>query len=81
MRTLKKSLQAPVKKRHDNSWKQALGACFLVRFPRDVARSALFKRKTGMTIKCIPSDGACETKIGYCRAVVAGGWVHVAGTL
>ena len=34
-----------------------------------------------MTIKRIHSGGAFEPKIGYCRAVVAGGWVHVAGTV
>lgn len=32
-------------------------------------------------IKRISSGGAFEEKIGYCRAVVAGGWVHVAGTV
>jgi len=34
-----------------------------------------------MTIKRISSGGAYEPKVGYCRAVVAGGWVHVAGTV
>jgi enamine deaminase RidA (YjgF/YER057c/UK114 family) len=34
-----------------------------------------------MTIKRISSGGAFEPKIGYCRAVVAGGWVHVSGTV
>ncbi|MEX0318571.1 MULTISPECIES: RidA family protein [unclassified Ruegeria] len=34
-----------------------------------------------MTIKRISSGGAFETKVGYCRAVVAGGFVHVAGTV
>lgn len=34
-----------------------------------------------MTITRIHSGGAFEPKIGYCRAVVAGGWVHVAGTV
>lgn len=34
-----------------------------------------------MTITRIHSGGAYEPKIGYCRAVVAGGWVHVAGTI
>lgn len=34
-----------------------------------------------MTIKRIHSGGPYEEKIGYCRAVVAGGWVHVAGTV
>ncbi len=33
-----------------------------------------------MTIKRIFSGGPFEAKIGYCRAVVAGGFVHVAGT-
>lgn len=32
-------------------------------------------------IKRISSGGTYEPKIGYCRAVVAGGWVHVAGTV
>jgi enamine deaminase RidA (YjgF/YER057c/UK114 family) len=32
-----------------------------------------------MTIKRIHSGGPFEEKVGYCRAVVAGGWVHVAG--
>ena len=32
-------------------------------------------------IKRISSGGEFETKLGYCRAVVAGGWVHVAGTV
>ena len=27
------------------------------------------------------SGGEFEAKIGYCRAVVAGGFVHVAGTV
>ncbi len=34
-----------------------------------------------MTIKRIHSGGEYEPKIGYCRAVVAGGFVHVAGTV
>jgi enamine deaminase RidA (YjgF/YER057c/UK114 family) len=34
-----------------------------------------------MTIRRISSGGAFEEKIGYCRAVVAGGLVHVAGTV
>lgn len=34
-----------------------------------------------MTIQRISSGGEFEAKIGYCRAVVAGGWVHVAGTV
>lgn len=29
----------------------------------------------------ISSGGEFETKVGYCRAVVAGGLVHVAGTV
>ena len=33
-----------------------------------------------MTIKRIKSGGIFEEKVGYCRAVVAGGFVHVAGT-
>ncbi|MGB3247434.1 MAG: RidA family protein [Sulfitobacter sp.] len=32
-------------------------------------------------MKRILSGGAFEDKIGYCRAVVAGGFVHVAGTV
>ncbi|WP_299771991.1 RidA family protein [uncultured Tateyamaria sp.] len=32
-------------------------------------------------ISRIRSGGAFEPKIGYCRAVVAGGWIHVAGTV
>ena len=34
-----------------------------------------------MTITRISSGGEFEAKIGYCRAVVAGGFVHVAGTV
>jgi enamine deaminase RidA (YjgF/YER057c/UK114 family) len=34
-----------------------------------------------MSMKRIPSGSPFEEKIGYCRAVVAGGWVHVAGTV
>ena len=34
-----------------------------------------------MTIRRISSGGAFEPKVGYCRAVVAGDWVHVAGTV
>ncbi|MDK3074412.1 RidA family protein [Sedimentitalea sp. JM2-8] len=34
-----------------------------------------------MAIRRISSGGAFEPKIGYCRAVVAGGFVHVAGTV
>lgn len=32
-------------------------------------------------MKRIFSGGEFETKVGYARAVVAGGWVHVAGTV
>ncbi|GAA6149393.1 RidA family protein [Pseudooceanicola nitratireducens] len=34
-----------------------------------------------MTITRIHSGGEFEAKLGYCRAVVAGGFVHVAGTV
>ncbi|MBU2992987.1 RidA family protein [Octadecabacter sp. 1_MG-2023] len=34
-----------------------------------------------MRIKRIQSGGEFEGKIGYCRAVAAGGFVHVAGTV
>ena len=34
-----------------------------------------------MTIRRISSGGEFEEKVGYCRAVVAGGFVHVAGTV
>jgi len=34
-----------------------------------------------MAIKRISSDSAYEPRIGYCRAVVADGWVHVSGTV
>ncbi len=34
-----------------------------------------------MAIRRISSGGTFEAKIGYCRAVVAGGLVHVAGTV
>lgn len=34
-----------------------------------------------MSIRRIHSGGEFEGKIGYCRAVVAGGFVHVAGTV
>ena len=34
-----------------------------------------------MSINRISSGGIYEGKIGYCRAVVADGWVHVAGTV
>ncbi|WP_299962757.1 RidA family protein [uncultured Roseobacter sp.] len=33
-----------------------------------------------MGFRRIASGGAFEPQIGYCRAVVANGWVHVAGT-
>lgn len=32
-------------------------------------------------IRRIPSGGAYEGRVGYCRAVVAGGMVHVSGTV
>lgn len=34
-----------------------------------------------MTIRRIHSGGEFEARAGYCRAVVAGGFVHVAGTV
>lgn len=34
-----------------------------------------------MTIRRIHSGGEFESKVGYCRAVIAGGFVHVAGTV
>ncbi len=34
-----------------------------------------------MSITRISSGGGFEDKVGYCRAVVAGGFVHVAGTV
>ncbi len=34
-----------------------------------------------MSIKRISSGGVFEAKIGYCRAVVAGGFIHVSGTV
>jgi enamine deaminase RidA (YjgF/YER057c/UK114 family) len=34
-----------------------------------------------MDMRRISSGGVYEPKIGYCRAVVAGGFVHVAGTV
>lgn len=34
-----------------------------------------------MGIRRISSGGEFEAKVGYCRAVVAGGFVHVAGTV
>ena len=33
-----------------------------------------------MTIRRISTGSTWEPKISYCRAVVAGGWVHVSGT-
>ena len=33
-----------------------------------------------MTIQRIKSGGIYEDKIGYCRAVIAGGFVHISGT-
>ncbi|SFR51930.1 RidA family protein [Litoreibacter janthinus] len=34
-----------------------------------------------MSIRRISSGGIYEPKIGYCRAVVAGDWIHVSGTV
>lgn len=34
-----------------------------------------------MKIRRIHSGGPFEAKVGYCRAVVAGGFVHVSGTV
>lgn len=34
-----------------------------------------------MTLKRISTGGEFEKRVGYCRAVVAGGFVHVAGTV
>lgn len=34
-----------------------------------------------MSVKRIPSGGPFEAEVGYCRAVVADGWVHVSGTV
>ena len=34
-----------------------------------------------MRMRRIHSGGAFEPKVGYCRAVVAGGFVHVSGTV
>ena len=41
----------------------------------------IFMGTDQMTIQRISSGGEFEKKIGYCRAVVAGGFVHVAGTV
>jgi enamine deaminase RidA (YjgF/YER057c/UK114 family) len=38
-------------------------------------------QRADLTIQRISSGGVFEEKIGYCRAVVAGGFVHVAGTV
>ncbi|MDW4497489.1 RidA family protein [Sulfitobacter sp. D35] len=32
-------------------------------------------------VRRISTGGEFEKRVGYCRAVVAGGWVHVAGTV
>lgn len=40
-----------------------------------------FVGKDEQVIKRISSGGEFEAKIGYCRAVVVGGFVHVAGTV
>ncbi len=42
---------------------------------------AFFNWGNDMRIRRISSGGAYESKIGYCRAVVAGGMIHVAGTV
>lgn len=34
-----------------------------------------------MSIKRIHSGSPYEPQVGYCRVVVAGGWVHVSGTV
>ncbi|RBW60885.1 RidA family protein [Ruegeria sp. A3M17] len=34
-----------------------------------------------MAFKRISFGGEFEAKVGYCRATVAGGWIHVAGTV
>ena len=34
-----------------------------------------------MPIRRIHSGGVFEAKVGYCRAVVAGGFIHVSGTV
>ena len=39
------------------------------------------KTEVNMTIERIHSGGEFEAKIGYCRAVVAGDWVQVSGTV
>jgi enamine deaminase RidA (YjgF/YER057c/UK114 family) len=38
------------------------------------------QQRADVTIRRISSGGVYDSKIGYCRAVVAGGLVHVAGT-
>jgi enamine deaminase RidA (YjgF/YER057c/UK114 family) len=43
-------------------------------------RPALLRLK-GSDMKRISSGSEFEAKVGYCRAVVAGGFVHVAGTV
>ncbi len=35
----------------------------------------------GLAIRRISSGGPFEARAGYCRAVVAGGFIHVAGTV
>lgn len=35
---------------------------------------------SNQAIRRIASGGRYERRVGYCRAVVAGGWVHVSGT-
>ncbi len=46
-----------------------------------VAASRSTIRDIKMTIRRISTGSPFEEKIGYCRAVVAGGFVHVAGTV
>jgi enamine deaminase RidA (YjgF/YER057c/UK114 family) len=36
--------------------------------------------EAAMTIRRITTGSTWEAKVGYARAVVAGGWVHVSGT-
>ncbi len=47
---------------------------------RDKTHDVFCKRKN-MSITRISTGGEFEAKVGYCRAVVAGGFVHVAGTV